>query len=133
MKKPFEDVTLGKLILLWVCQLVACVILGYAGYLKLTGHAAEIALFEALGMGDLGRYVIGVLEILAVVLILIPQSGVYGALLGVGLMSGAIIAHVTKIGWGGPAPLALVVMACCLGILYIRRDEAEFLRNLIDR
>jgi hypothetical protein len=133
VKVRFQDLPTSQIVVSWVCQLVACGFLGWAGYLKLTGHPAEVELFDTLGMGDFGRQVVGALEVLAVVLLLIPQSGVYGALLGVGLMCGAVIAHATKIGFGGPFPLALLVLACCLVVLYLRRNEAEFLRNLIDR
>jgi hypothetical protein len=39
-----------------------------------------------------------VIELVAVVLLLIPRTTVYGAILGVGVASGAILSHLTKLG-----------------------------------
>ena len=133
MKNPYAEMSATKITVLWICKLIACGFLAWAGYLKLTHAQVEVDLFTELGMEPVGRLLIGGLEIGAVILLLIPQSAVYGALLGVGVMCGAIIAHATKIGFGGPFPLAILVLLCCVTVLYIRRNDAEFLRNLLDR
>ncbi|MDJ0975855.1 MAG: DoxX family protein [Planctomycetota bacterium] len=120
------------LIATWGAQLVAAGILGYAGYLKLADHQADIELFTQLGMEPAGRYIIGGLELLAATLMLIPQSAVYGAILGLGVMLGAIIGHLTALGIDVKLLFALLVAALCVVVIVIRRFDAEFLRNLWD-
>ena len=117
---------------LWIAKLVAAAFLLHAGYLKLTGDPMEIELFRMLGMGPAGRHVIGGIELFAAFLILIPQSAVYGALLGLGVMIGATIGHLTTIGLAGLQDAALVAV-CCLMILYLRRSDSSFLSRLLDR
>ncbi len=117
---------------LWIAKLVAAAFLVNAGYLKLTGDPMEIELFSMIGMEPAGRQVIGGIELLAALLILIPQSAVYGALLGLGVMVGATIGHLTTIGLAGLQNAALVA-ACCLMILYLRRSDSSFLSRLLDR
>ncbi|MFV1996239.1 MAG: DoxX family protein [Verrucomicrobiales bacterium] len=119
-------------ILLWVAKLVSASMLAHAAFEKLTGDSHAIEMFTLLEMEPSGRLVIGVIEALATLLILLPQSSVYGALLGLGVMIGATIAHLTVLGCGH-LPHAAAVTAGCLTILYLRRDDAGFLRNLWDR
>ena len=69
---------------------------------------------------------------MAVLLILLPQSTVYGAFLGLGVLIGALIGHLTVLGLGH-LPYAALVAASCVTILYIRRHDADFLRNLWGR
>jgi uncharacterized membrane protein YphA (DoxX/SURF4 family) len=116
---------------LWTAKVMAASILFYAGYHKLTGSPADRELFDLLGMEPQGRYVIGSLESVAAILILIPQGAVYGAFLGLGIMCGAIIGHLTQIGLGH-IQWALLVAALCATVLYIRRRDAPFIRNLWD-
>ena len=123
----------GQTVCLWLARLVAAGFLGAAAVLKGIGHEAEVDLFTLLGMEPVGRYLIGGIELLAATLILFPQTSVYGAFLGIGVMCGAVIAHTTTaLGLGG-LPFALLVMAACVLIIYIRRHDAKFLRNLWDR
>ncbi len=119
-------------VLLWIAKLGVAVILGYAGYLKLTDNPGDVALFTELGMEPFGRYLIGALEITVAALVLIRQSAVYGAFLGLGIMMGAIIGELTKLEEFHALPLAIVVAVLCIIILYIRRRDAPFIGNLID-
>lgn len=120
------------LVLAWVARLLAAGILSFAGYLKLSGHQAEVELFEKIGMEPTGRVLIGSLELLAALLLLIPQSVLHGAFLGLGIMFGAIIGHLTQIGLPG-IQWALLVAVACITVLYLRRYDAVFIRNLWDR
>ena len=122
----------GTVVLLWVAKLLAAGILGYAAFLKLLSHQAEIDLFTQLGWEPHGRYLIGGLEILAALMLIVPQSTIYGAFLGLGVMLGAIIGHLTAFQLAG-IQFALLVAAACVTVLYIRRNDAEFIRNLWDR
>ena len=117
---------------LWIVKLIAVAALGYAAFLKLTSAQVEIDLFTKLDMEPAGRYAVGACEALAALLILIPQSQVYGAILGLGVMIGATIGHLTAIGLGG-IQYAIAVAVCCLVVLYVRRRDAAFLSRLFDR
>lgn len=122
----------GALTVLWLAKLVAAGALGFAAYHKFTGNSGDVELFGKLGMEPGGRFVIAVVEALAALLIIVPQTSVYGALLGLCVMVGAIIGHLTAFQLNGIQYAALVLVAC-ITILYIRRHDAKFLRNLLDR
>jgi uncharacterized membrane protein YphA (DoxX/SURF4 family) len=106
-------------ILTWLLRLIAAVIMLQTLYFKFTGHPQSVALFTQLGMEPWGRIGIGILELIACVLILYPRTTGWGALLGLGLMSGALFFHLTKLGiiFDGDAGLftyALITFVCCL-------------------
>jgi uncharacterized membrane protein YphA (DoxX/SURF4 family) len=108
----------------WVLRLLAAVILLQTLYFKFTAHEQSVALFTALGMEPWGRIGTGVLELIASILILYPRTTGWGAALGLGLMSGALFFHLTKLGivFDGDAVLfiyALITFVCCL-ILFIK-------------
>lgn len=124
--------SLAILIVLWCVKLIAAAALGYASYLKMTSAPVEIELFTKLEMEPEGRYLIGALEGLAALALLVPQSAVYGAFLGLGIMCGAVMGHLTKLGLPG-IEFALLVAACCVVVLYIRRHDAPFIGNLLDQ
>ena len=131
MTNPHEKRRPWVIAVLWAAKFGVCSSLGAAAYAKLSGAESAVTLFDELGMGAGGRYVIGVLEALTVVMILLPQSAVHGAVLGLGIMVGAVIAHLTVIGLAG-LPWALLTALGCLVVIYIRRADAEFLDHLID-
>jgi uncharacterized membrane protein YphA (DoxX/SURF4 family) len=83
---------------IWVLRLVAAVIMLQTLYFKFTGAEESIFIFSQLGMEPWGRIGTGVMELIASVLILYPRTTHLGALLGIGLMSGAIFFHLTKLG-----------------------------------
>ena len=128
----------------WVLQIVAAFILGQSLFFKLTGAAETIALFEVLGAEPLGRYATAGAELVAVALLLIPRTAVIGAVLSLGVISGAIMAHLTKLGisidpqklgnpdleaLAGPSlfVMAVVVFASSLGVIVIRRTQLPWI------
>lgn len=119
-------------VVLWCAKLIAAAFLGYASYLKMTSAPIEIEIFTKLEMEPAGRYLIGALEGLAALALLVPQSSIYGAFLGLGIMCGAVMGHVTKLGLAG-VEFALLVAACCTLVLFLRRHDAPFIGNLLDR
>jgi len=122
----------------WILQILVAVILTPAAISKLAGSDPSIDLFTQLEIEPAGRFLIGVIEMLAVILLLVPASVAWGAILAWGVMSGAVIAHATVLGLGEPVPpigLPLAIMAAInwLGttaILVLRRREIEFIRNM---
>ncbi len=82
----------------WILRLIAAVIMLQTLYFKFTGAAESVYIFTKLGMEPWGRIGIGCMELIASVLILLPRTTGFGSLLGVGLMSGALFFHFTKLG-----------------------------------
>lgn len=82
----------------WILRIIAAVILLQTLYFKFTAQPESVNLFSLLGMEPWGRIATGVLELIAAIFILIPKTKLIGAGLGLGLMSGALFFHFTKIG-----------------------------------
>lgn len=116
----------------WVLQIIVALVLGASALAKLAGNAESIMLFENLGMEPGGRYLIALLELAAAVLLLIPFSAPWGALLAWGVMTGALIAHLSKLGLAGTMLLMTLAAAfnwcAAAAILYLRRHQIEFVR-----
>lgn len=116
-------------ILSWVLRLVAAVILLQTLYFKFSGHEESVILFTKLGVEPWGRIGTGIIELMAGILLLWPTTVFIGAFLGVGLMSGAILSHLTVIGieshgdGGELFLLAWLVLACCAVLLWLHRKE----------
>ncbi|NND52593.1 MAG: DoxX family membrane protein [Flavobacteriaceae bacterium] len=81
-----------------ILRIAVAVILIQTLRFKFTGHEDSIYIFETVGLEPYGRIGIGILELIAGMLILIPKTVWAGALLTVGLMSGAILMHLTQLG-----------------------------------
>ncbi len=79
-------------------QLVAAVILLQTLFFKFTGAEESVYIFLRLGMEPWGRFGTGAAELVAAALLLVPSLAGLGALLTVGLMSGAIFFHLTWLG-----------------------------------
>ena len=119
---------------LWILRILAALIMLQTLYFKFTGHEQSVQLFTALGMEPWGRIGTGIFELLASILILYPRTTGYGALLGLGLMSGAIFFHLTKLGldFGGDYVLfmyALITFLSCLILaIYYRQQVFQLLK-----
>ena len=83
--------------LFFLLRLVVAVILIQTLRFKFTAHPDSVYIFETVGMEPYGRIAIGVLELIAGILLLIPLTVWAGALLAAGLMSGAIMMHLTQL------------------------------------
>ncbi|MFT3785502.1 MAG: hypothetical protein QM770_04980 [Tepidisphaeraceae bacterium] len=113
----------------WVLQLVVAVILFQTLFFKFTGAEESKYIFSTLGLEPVGRIGSGIAELIAVLLLLIPATVPYGAALAAGVISGALVAHVTRLGievkgdGGLLFTLAVVVFIGSLAILFIRRAQ----------
>ena len=115
-------------ILLWVFRILAALIMLQTLYFKFSAHPQSVHLFTILGMEPWGRIGTGVLELIASLLILYPRTTGYGSLLGLGLMSGAIFFHLTKLGikfdgdYGLFTYAVLAFISCAVLVLFYRKD-----------
>ncbi|MEP7229784.1 MAG: DoxX family protein [Ginsengibacter sp.] len=118
----------GMAIFTWALRIAAALIMLQTLYFKFTANAQSVKLFTILGMEPWGRIGTGVMELIASVLILIPRTTAYGSVLGLGLMSGAIYFHLTKLGivFDGDAILftyAVIVFVACALLTFIYRKQ----------
>lgn len=120
--------------LLWLPQIFSAIILFIMGGMKLTGSDMPVMLFTEIGMEPTGRIITGVLEVSAAILLVIPASGAYGAVLGTGIMTGAIIGHLTTIGIEGDRMMlfgmALAVFTANIVVIILRHDEVPFIKHM---
>lgn len=82
----------------WILRLVAAIILLQTLFFKFTAAQESVYIFSKLGMEPWGRIGTGIAELIASLLILVPRTTAWGALLGMGLMGGALFAHFTQLG-----------------------------------
>lgn len=95
----------------WSAQLVAATIFAITLPFKLGGAPESVALFTQLGAEPYGRLALGLLEAVAVILLLLPSTAVLGGLLTMGLLAGAIFAHLTVLGVVFQGDASLFTMA----------------------
>jgi putative oxidoreductase len=99
---------------LWVLQIAAAGMFLMVGFLKLSGNAQLVGLFEAIGLGQWFRYLTGSLEVLGAVLLLVPRLSGLGALLLVVVMLGAVPTHLFVV---GGSPLGAIILLIVTGII----------------
>lgn len=113
----------------WTCQLIAAAILGQTLFFKFTGAPESRFIFSTLGIEPWGRYATGVSELVAVILLLNPATAAIGGLLAMGLMGGAIMGHLTRLGiqvqgdGGLLFGLAVTVLLASAIVVGIRRHQ----------
>lgn len=111
----------------WALQVAVAVILLQTLFFKFTGAEESVYIFTTVGAEPWGRIGSGILELVAAVMLLTPALVTYGAILTVGLMSGAILSHLTILGIevkGDGGLLFGLALTCFVGsliILSIRR------------
>jgi putative oxidoreductase len=118
----------------WVLRGITAAILLQTLFFKFSGARESVYIFSTLGIEPWGRIGSGIAELIASILLLLPGTVVFGALLSLGVISGAILSHLTKLGIALPAvgdqgelfALALVVFACSAGVLFLHRGEIPF-------
>jgi putative oxidoreductase len=123
-------------ILSWILQLAVAGILLQTLFFKFTGAAESVWIFSTLGMEPWGRYASGIAELIASALLLVPGFAALGALLALGVISGAIVSHLAFLGievqgdGGLLFALAVIVFICSLAILALRWRELPFAGTL---
>ncbi|HEY4288479.1 MAG TPA: DoxX family protein [Puia sp.] len=116
-------------ILFWALRILAALIMLQTLFFKFSGAEESIYIFSKLGIEPWGRIGSGVVELVASILILIPRTTPFGALLGLGVMSGALLAHLTRLGivvkddHGQLFIYALLVFISCLILVWSFRKQ----------
>ncbi len=81
-----------------IARLIAVILMGQTFFFKFTGAPESVYIFERIGMEPWGRWLIGILELAACILIIIPKMSKLGGLMTVVIMLGAIIMHLAILG-----------------------------------
>ena len=114
-------------------RIIAAIILLQTLYFKFTGAEESIYIFTKVGMEPWGRIGSGIGELIASVLLLVPRTAWLGALMSLGVISGAIFFHLTILGievqgdGGYLFILGLVVFICSAIALWIHRRDIPYL------
>lgn len=110
-------------------RLIAAYILLQTLRFKFLGLPESIYIFTKVGMEPYGRIGSGIVELIASILILIPRTTAWGALLALGTMSGAIFFHLTTLGidvqgdHGQLFFMAVAVWVCSAILLVVYRSQ----------
>ena len=115
----------------WTLRGITAVILLQTLFFKFTAAKESVYIFSTLGMEPWGRIGTGTAELIASILLLLPQTVVLGAIMSLGVISGAIYFHLTKLGIALPAvgdhgelfALAVTVFVCSAAVLIMHREE----------
>ena len=109
-------------------RIIAAAIFIQTLYFKFSGAEESKFIFSTLGLEPWGRWGSGGAELIASVLLLIPRTHILGAIMGLGIISGAILSHLFVLGvvvqddGGLLFALACAVFACCAEILILQRE-----------
>lgn len=125
----------GARITSWILQVAVAVLLAQTLYFKFRGEPISVHIFSQVGIEPWGRYLTGVAEAVAAILLLIPATAAFGALLALGILGGAIATHLFIIGIvlenaqgeqlddGSLFAMALGMAVAAAVILWLRRRE----------
>lgn len=107
--------------------IIAAVILIQTLYFKFTAHPDSIYIFSKIGGEPYLRIGSGIVELMISLLLLYRKTSLLGALLGIGVMVGALGQHLFVLGievnddGGSLFSLAVITLICCSVVLFIKR------------
>ncbi len=123
-------------VLYWGARIMAAIIMLQTLYFKFSGSEESVYIFTTIGMEPWGRIGVGVFELIASILILIPTMVWLGSALAIGLMVGAMGLHVTILGIevlgdGGQLFIYAVVVTLCssYALRYSLGSIPEFIKG----
>ena len=87
-----------RTILSLALRIVASIIMAQSLYFKFSAHPESVYIFTTVGIEPWGRIGTGVAELITVILLLVPRTISVGALMGAGIMVGAIGSHLFLLG-----------------------------------
>ena len=113
-------------------RIVVAIILIQTLRFKFTAHPDSVYIFTKVGLEPYGRISTGIVELIAGILLFIPKTVWIGAMLSLGIIGGAIMMHLTKLGIevnGDRGILfitAIITFILSAIILWIKRKEVIF-------
>jgi uncharacterized membrane protein len=109
---------------LWALQVLLAAVYAFSAAGKLTADAQDVAVFEAMGLGTTGMYVIGALELAGAVAMFVPRLTGLAATCFVALMIGAVILS-PAIGAGAFVAIPATVGVIAAVVAWGRRDSTR--------
>ncbi|MEM7372160.1 MAG: DoxX family protein [Bacteroidota bacterium] len=122
-----------KKYVLLAMRIVVALILVQTLRFKFSAHPDSVYIFTQVGMEPFGRIGIGILELIAAGLILIPRTVWAGAGLTLGIIGGAIMMHVTILGievngdGGGLFFMAIATFLLSAIVFWFNRKEVPII------
>lgn len=116
----------------WICRIVVAVLFLQTLFFKFTGAEESKYIFTTLMGAEneaIGRIGSGIAELIVAILILVPRTVAIGAIGALGVISGAIMSHLTQLGivvnddGGTLFALAIIIFVLSLVTLFIHRKE----------
>ena len=130
-----KPMTTTIIVLSWACRIAAAIVLLQTLFFKFTAAPASVYIFTKVGAEPWGRIGSGIVELIAAVLLLTPRFVWGGAFLAIGVMTGAIISHLTLLGIevqgdkGLLFALAVIVFVTSLTALVLHRTQIPVIGN----
>ena len=121
----------------FLLRLVIAALLIQTLYFKFSAHPDSVYIFTKIGMEPFGRIGIGVLELISALLILNKNTIWAGALMSTGIISGAVLMHLTDLGieiindGGMLFYMALSVLLLSVFVVVKERKNIPFLGSKI--
>lgn len=116
-------------------SIIAAIILLQTLYFKFTGAPESVYIFGELGIEPLGRIGTGIAELIISILLIVKRYSFLGAILGLGVMSGAILSHIFVLGievqhdGGLLFGMAILVFVLLLITISLQKTKLESLLN----
>ena len=107
------EATRGRTVVVWIASILLAVVFLSEGAAKFPESRLWVRMFDQIGFGQWFRYFTGVVEVSGAVLLLIPTTRMWGALLLACTMCGALLVHAFVTGLGR-ATLGVVVLLTAL-------------------
>jgi putative oxidoreductase len=111
----------SKVIGFWALKIFFGLAFIGAGCAKIYGPPAMVAEFDAVGLGQWFRYFTGALEIIGAILLLMPKTTGFGALLLAGICGGAFFAQLLAL--HGDIIHTIVMAIILLAIAWTQRNQ----------
>ena len=114
-------------------RIVVAIILVQTLRYKFTAHPDSVYIFTSVGLEPYGRIGVGVLELISAILILIPKTVWLGSLISLGIISGAILIHLTGLGieingdGGILFYMGIIVFVLSFILLWVNRKSIPFI------
>jgi len=130
-----KPMTAALLVVSWICRIAAALILLQTLFFKFTAAPESVYIFSKVGAEPWGRIGSGIVELIAAILLLTPRFVWAGAFLSLGVMTGAIISHLTVLGIEVQGDkgllffLAIAVFATSSIALFLHRTQIPVFGN----
>lgn len=115
-----------------ILRITVAVILIQTLRFKFLAHPDSVYIFNKVGLEPYGRITIGVFELVAGILLLIPKTVWLGAAITIGIIGGAIFLHLTQLGIivnndGGVLFItAIITFLLAAYLLFLHKKEIPF-------